>query len=100
LRQEFRRYFDTGVAHVTVPIIRSLLKSTQAEGRSYVKDELCFLLNRAPLKIPAAILRDGIRWLGYKAGTLHTKIPLFFKKRIAMNKSFWIDEHLIPFRSE
>jgi rhamnosyltransferase len=91
--EEFRRYFDTGVAHESAFVLRFLKLSVSKEGNGYVYNEMLFFLRHAWYRIPAVVFRDFIRWLGYRCGRKHYKLPLWFKRRCAMNKSFWLSEY-------
>ncbi len=94
LSEEFRRYFDTGVAHTCHPIFsEATKKSVGKEGQSYVKSEVRFFLKHSPLQLPFALFRDFIRWSGYRFGRVHTKLPLWLKRRCALNRSYWINEY-------
>lgn len=93
-REEFRRYFDTGVAHAVHPLFsQTTKKSVGKEGSSYVKSEVQFFLSRSPVRILPALLRDFVRWLGYQAGRNHVMLPLQLKRRCALNRSYWINEY-------
>ncbi len=94
LSEEFRRYFDTGVAHAVHPLFsQRTKKSVGKEGGSYVKSEIRFFLSHSPLKLLPALLRDGVRWIGYQAGRNHARLPLTLKRRWALNRSYWIHEY-------
>lgn len=89
LGEEFRRYFDTGVFHARSPWLLSAFGSAGGEGRRFVNSELRFLAQRAPIRIPVALASTLAKLLGYRAGRLERWIPLAFKRRISMFKSFW-----------
>lgn len=93
LTEEFRRYFDTGVAHAVHEMFRSPAKSVGGEGRSYVKSEIRFFLKHNALLLIPALFRDFIRWSGYRTGKAHRFLPLWLKRKCALNRSYWINEH-------
>jgi len=93
LSEEFRRYFDTGVAHSVHDIFNQPATSVGDEGRSYVKSEIGFFLKHAPLQLMPALFRDFVRWSGYRTGKAHRFLPLWLKRKCALNRSFWIDEY-------
>lgn len=94
LHEEFRRYFDTGVAHAVHPLFsQRTKKSVDKEGGSYVKSEIRFFMSRSPLKLLPALLRDFVRWIGYHAGRNHVLLPIKLKRKCALNRSYWIHEY-------
>lgn len=89
LRQEFRRYFDTGVFHASNPWLLETFGSAAGEGLHFVSSELIYLWSQSPKWIPSAILRTLVKWLGYKIGRMHAVLPLGFKRWCSMHRGFW-----------
>lgn len=88
-RQEFQRYFDIGVFHAREPWIRQKFGGAEGEGRRFVISEIKFLLRRAPHLVFSACIRTGIKYLGFRVGLAEKYLPVGFKKRLSMQKSFW-----------
>jgi glycosyltransferase involved in cell wall biosynthesis len=67
-RDEFRRYFRIGQLHGTEPwLLRDFGKASGA-GRRFALSEIQYLSGHAPWLIPEAMLRTGLKYLGYKRG--------------------------------
>lgn len=89
LAQEFRRYFDTGVFHARSPWLLQTFGSAGGEGLRFVRSELTYLWQHAPLWIPSAVARTLAKWLGYKLGRLEAALPVAFKRWCSMHRGYW-----------
>jgi len=87
---EFKRYFDIGVFHARSPWLRRLLGGASGEGRRFVKSEMRYLLNHAPWLIPSALLRTGLKWLGFGMGSLHPALPEALNRRFSLHRAYWL----------
>jgi rhamnosyltransferase len=87
--QEFRRYFDMGVFHAREPWIRGELGKAEGEGFRFVVSELKYMFNHAPWRVPEAILRSMLRYLGFRLGRLEAHIPPGLKRNLAMNRGYF-----------
>ena len=87
--QEFKRYFDMGVFHSHEPWIRQEFGGAEGEGVKFVASEAKYLWKHAIWRIPEAFFRTLLRYTGFRLGLLEKRIPLRFKKILAMNKSFF-----------
>ncbi|MDH2357123.1 glycosyltransferase [Bradyrhizobium sp. SSUT112] len=87
--EEFRRYFDIGVLHSRESELLKKFGSVGGAGRSYVTQELCYLLRAAPWLIPEAIARTLSKFAAYKLGFLENRLPLAAKRRLSMNRRYW-----------
>jgi rhamnosyltransferase len=67
-REEFRRYYEIGRLHGSEPWLLRDFGKTSGEGRRFVMSETQYLFRHAPWLIPEAILRTGLKYLGYKSG--------------------------------
>jgi rhamnosyltransferase len=93
LGTQFKRYFDIGVFFNRNKWIKNLARS-ESEGIRYLKEEIKFLSsNKKKSWIPYALVDTMIRFLGYRAGLLEQSLPLGIKKRLSLNKKFWLDEN-------
>jgi rhamnosyltransferase len=89
ISEEFSRYFDMGVFHAREKWLRTTFGSAGGEGFKFVKSELSFLGFKRFYLAPCSILRNIVKFIGYKVGVNETLIPLFLKKKIGMHKKFW-----------
>jgi len=91
---EFRRYFDIGVFHQHTPWLQQTFGGAAGEGLRFVRSELAYLLKRAPWLVPSALLRTGVKWLGFKLGGLaHTGLPLKLNRALSMHKGYWVRDY-------
>lgn len=90
LGEEFRRYFDVGAFHSMNTWFLNYLGKAEGEGRLFVKSEFDYVVNSG-LVFPRSqvLIRNGIRFLGYKMGRMQNKFPLFLNHFFSMNKTFW-----------
>lgn len=91
--EEFRRYFDTGVFHACEPWIQEKLGGASGEGLRFVKSELSYLWQHAPLWIPRALLTTALKLLGYKLGKNYKKLPKSWRPKLSMYKSYWLQQN-------
>lgn len=87
--QEFQRYFDIGVFYARETWLAEKLGHHEGEGMRFLKSEWSYLLKKAPYRIPESVLRTGIKYLGYRLGKMERLLPLWLKRFISMQKSFW-----------
>jgi rhamnosyltransferase len=87
---EFKRYFDIGVFHARTPWLQERFGKAEGEGRRFVVSELRYLTRHAPWLISSALMRTGLKWLGYKMGIrLQQALPLFVKRRCSLHRAYW-----------
>jgi rhamnosyltransferase len=67
-RQEFQRYYEIGQLHGSEPWLLRDFGKVSGEGRRFVMSEIQYLSRHAPWLIPEAMLRTGLKYLGYKRG--------------------------------
>ena len=91
IKEEFERYFDIGVFHSREKWFIESLGKPEGEGKKFVLSELKYLLDKAPWLIPSAILRTGLKLVGYKLGQRAAAMPLWLKRKLNMNKGYWKD---------
>lgn len=87
--EEFKRYFDIGVFHAREPWIRQAFGQAEGEGMRYVRSEFRYLWNENPILIPSAILRNMLKFISYKLGTIEQYLPIWLKRQLSMQKRFW-----------
>lgn len=87
--QEMRRYFDIGVFHAREEWILREFGKPEGEGLRFLLSELRYLWQHAPWLIPESFLRAGLKYLGYRLGRAERHLPLWFKRRLSLQKHFW-----------
>ena len=92
--QEFQRYFDIGVFHAREPWIREEFGGAGGEGMRFIRSELAFLLQTAPLWIPRSLITSGCKLLGYKLGQKYRKLPWSWCRSFSMYKSYWLQNKM------
>lgn len=97
IREELQRYFDIGVFQAEQPWIQQSFGKATAEGKKFVLSEVRFLLKNAPWLLPRAFVATFAKWLGFKLGLNHQRLPKHWRRKLSMYKNYW---HLIdPERS-
>jgi rhamnosyltransferase len=88
--EEFKRYFDIGVFHALEPTLLEKFGKTEGEGFKYIKSEYAYLLeHKAYLLLPLFLIRNGLKFLGYKLGKLHKKLPKSVLPYLSMHHKWW-----------
>lgn len=87
--QEFKRYFDIGVFHARESWIRKNMGEAEGNGKNFVGNEIKYLLDRNPFFICEMIVRDGMKFLGYRLGIEEYILSDAFKRNISMNWRFF-----------
>ena len=87
---EFKRYFDIGVFHTHTSWLQRTFGGASGEGLRFVVSEMRYLMKHAPWLIPSAVLRTGLKWLGFKLGALHPKLPRTLRKSFSLHKTYWL----------
>jgi rhamnosyltransferase len=87
--QEFRRYFDIGVFHHREHWLLDAFGKPEGEGGRFVRSEIVYLFQHAPWLIPSALLRTGLKYLGYRLGRTERLLPLGLKRLLSMHRGFW-----------
>lgn len=89
LWQEFSRYFDIGVLHSRAAATLAPFGTPGRDGWRFVRSELAFLREHDPLALFSALIRTGLKFLGYRLGRIERLIPTFAKRRMSASPSFW-----------
>jgi rhamnosyltransferase len=87
--QEFKRYFDIGVLHNRESWMLEMFDSVLNEENRYVASEINYLRRHNPSKIPSAILRSLLKYVGYKLGRMEDKLSVRVKYHLSMHRAFW-----------
>lgn len=87
---EFKRYFDIGVFHTHTAWLQQTFGGASGEGLRFVISEMRYLMKYAPWLIPSAMLRTGLKWLGFKLGALHKGLPRAIRRGFSLHKTYWL----------
>ncbi|MBD2705116.1 glycosyltransferase family 2 protein [Spirosoma sp. BT702] len=88
--EEFKRYFDIGVFHYEKRSLISHYTRAESEGFAYIIDEVNYLIRNAKAYlIPEQFIRTVAKYVAYKAGQWHTKLPISLKRRWSMHSFYW-----------
>ncbi len=88
-RDEFKRYFDIGVFHTTTSWLQRIFGGASGEGLRFVVSEMRYLIQHAPWLVPSALLRTGLKWLGFKLGALHWGLPQAMRRSLSLHGTYW-----------
>lgn len=87
--QEFKRYFDIGVFHSRESWIKDTFGGAEGEGKKYIISEIKYLIKRNIVLIFPMIIRDIMKFLGFRLGIKERFINKHIKRKISMTKNFW-----------
>jgi rhamnosyltransferase len=88
--QEFKRYFDIGVAHAMNYWIIESFSSPSQEGVKYIKAELRYCLRQhAYFAFIRSLFTVLAKYFGYKLGGNYQRIPNWVRKKISMSSFYW-----------
>jgi rhamnosyltransferase len=68
LWSEFERYFEIGVLHQREHWLIEQFGVASGEGKRFVLSEMRYLWRHDPSRVPSAVVRTLIKYLGYRAG--------------------------------
>jgi len=89
-KDEFKRYFDIGVFHAQTAWLQQTFGGASGEGLRFVISEMRYLLKKSPWLLASAILRTGLKWLGFKLGALHLSLPQPLRCCFSLHKAYWL----------
>ena len=89
LREEFQRYFDTGVFHASQPWLMRDFGGAGREGRRFVRSEMRHVLRHAPWRLPEVVIRTLLKALAYRLGRWHARLPDALLRPFSMHKGYW-----------
>ena len=90
IREDFKRYFDTGVFHTQEHWLLDTFGKAEGEGKRFIQSEFRFIIKlRAYNKLPAFFLRNLMKYLGYKLGRHYKALPPFLIPLCSMHKEWW-----------
>ncbi|MEZ2334973.1 glycosyltransferase [Mucilaginibacter sp. RCC_168] len=89
LKEEFERYFDTRVFHEQNKWLIETYGKPIGEGIKFMKSELKYVFKNDLKAVFKSTFSLGAKWLGYKAGGLYKKMPLWLLRKFSMHKFYW-----------
>jgi len=92
-RDIFMRYFDIGVFFKTNDYIAAHLKEYEAAesmGIKQAKDEIKYLLEKDRWLIPKSAWFSGIKYMAFKLGFYHDKLPRPVRKLLSLHKNWHV----------
>jgi rhamnosyltransferase len=90
LREEIGRYFDTGVFHAQQRWLLETFGSAANEGLKFMNSEIRYLRKQSAFLVPEALLRNMMKYIGFKSGLLHQYLPRWITKGLSMHKGYWV----------
>ena len=88
--QEFKRYFDIGVFHQSERWIIDEFGKAEGEGIRYMQSLFAFLRRRKKYYlIPEGVLRNTLKYIGYKLGQHYDKLPASMIHTCSMHANYW-----------
>lgn len=90
ISQEFRRAFDIGVFHHRESWILEAFGSAEGEGGSLILTGLSKIAAENILELPVALTMYLVKVAGYSAGRAEYLLPIGLKRKLSMNRAFWI----------
>lgn len=89
IKDLFRRYFDIAASLDHEPRIKTF-GQTEAKGLDFFRNQLNYLRDQKKLhELPRVICETAAKYLGYKCGTNHNRIPKKLKTYFGLNRAYW-----------
>ena len=87
--QEMQRYFDFGVVHSQLHVLLQRFGAWEGEGLRFVAAELRYMARHALWLLPQVLVRNAVKYVGYRLGRGFKRLPHFWRKRLSMTKGYW-----------
>jgi rhamnosyltransferase len=90
----FKRYFDIAASLDNDERIRSVGKVEQ-KGFAFLVEQINYVRDQKKHhEIPRTLLEAAFKYLGYKCGEHHNRIPPKLKKYLGLNRAYWVKMEL------
>lgn len=90
LHEEFKRYFDIGYFYSSESWLLKNFNKAESEGFAYLKNEFLFILRKGKIwLIPESIIRNVLKYTGYRLGKYALRIPNNWRSYFSMHASYW-----------
>ncbi len=83
------RYFDFGVMHAQMPELMAGFGAAEGEGGRFVRSEFSYIAKTAPWRLPEVIVRNSLKYAGYRLGRSYQHLPGKLCRQMSMTKGFW-----------
>lgn len=90
LKQEFQRYFDTGLARNGYRELIATSGEDHRRGTAYTQALLKKVWKEFPQKLPYAAAQTAAKWFGYQLGCWSTNAPRSWKKFFSSQDFYWL----------
>lgn len=88
--QEFRKYFDVGVFYHREKWIKEGFGGAESSGSKFIQSEIRYLLKLGYwYLIPASLIRNVFKFLGYQFGKFEKFFPRSIKKKLSAQSYYW-----------
>lgn len=89
LKEEFCRYFDTGLMRREYENLLSCAHGDHDRGKIFARQMLSLLYKENPFLLPYALFNILSKWAGYRIGQASIDAPLWWKKALSSQKYYW-----------
>ncbi len=89
IAQDARRYFDFGVLHSQLPELIRHFGAAEGEGKRFMVSELRYVAKHALWRVPLVIVRNIVKYLGYRLGRIYKYLPQTLCRRLSMTQGYW-----------
>lgn len=96
LLEEFRRYFDTGYVRAENPWVQAIVGQAEGRGKEYFSALVHALSARMPWLVPYAAVNTCIKLLGYRLGYRSLTAPVWWKKKLSIQRYYWDSRYYRP----
>lgn len=93
LRDEFSRYFDTGVHHAREAWLIETFGKAGSEGRRFLRSEFAYLFAQSAPLIPLAMVRTVNKLVAYNLGLRESRLARPLKAYLSAQPEFWQRMH-------
>lgn len=95
ISEEFRRYFDTGLARADYKELLACEYKDSHLGRQFFRALMKTTIVQCPWLFPYACVQTGAKWLGYRLGHASKNAPTWWKKAFSGQKYYWNSQYYL-----
>lgn len=99
LKQEFKRYFDTGLAREEYKQLIQTGGKDEKRGSAFTQALFQKVAQEQPHMLPYAVLQTLAKFIGYKIGQHSLHAPLWFKKALSSQDFYWTSDAFLQKQS-
>lgn len=89
LKQEFKRHFDIGIFRKQNQALFDQAGSVNSRGKNYAKMLFLDVWKKEKKLIYYAFIQTVTKWIGYQIGFRSLKAPLWWKRALSSQPSYW-----------